>query len=117
MDDSGPPADRGQDEGPAAWLAAILAARWIPPKTRKNLTEKLAHRVDSAKSVARTPSSALNPPAPAPPAKPTQNGAAPADASTPADRQAADSSARRPQPKHAPHRQGQGARFRQEARR
>ena len=64
-----------------AILAAILSK--MPAEDAKNLTEKLAHRVDNAKSVldAKT---ALNPPAAPPPTATAQNTAAPAaDSSAP----------------------------------
>jgi flagellar motility protein MotE (MotC chaperone) len=61
-----------------AILAAILAA--MPAEDAKNLTEKLAHRVDNAKPVQEA-KTALNPPA-APPPTATAD-AAPADSSAP----------------------------------
>jgi len=80
-----------------AILAQVLAA--MPAEDAKNLTEKLAHRLDTAKSVldAKT---ALNPPATPTPAATAQNGASPADG-TPTD-----SSAPPPGGKHHPRGKG-----------
>jgi flagellar motility protein MotE (MotC chaperone) len=61
-----------------AILAAVLAA--MPAEDAKNLTEKLAHRVDNAKSVQEA-KTALNPPAAPPPT--ATAAAAPADSSAP----------------------------------
>ena len=86
-----------------AVLAGILAA--MPAEDAKNLTEKLAHRVDNAKSV-QDAKTALNPPATPPP---TATAAA-ADA---ARRLGAPPASRR----SCAARQGQGARFGQEGHR
>ena len=78
-----------------AILAAVLAA--MPAEDAKNLTEKLAHRMDNAKAVldAKT---ALNPPAAPPPAATAQNTTAPADAA-PADPNAPPAPAKHHRPK------------------
>jgi flagellar motility protein MotE (MotC chaperone) len=69
----------GQADAQPAILAAILAA--MPAEDAKNLTEKLAHRVDNAKPVQEA-KTALNPPA-SPPPNATAAGA-PTDSSAPA---------------------------------
>jgi len=63
-----------------AILAQVLAA--MPAEDAKNLTEKLAHRLDSAKSIldAKT---ALNPPAAPAPTATAQNTASPPDSGAP----------------------------------
>lgn len=64
-----------------AKLADILSK--MPAEDAKNLTEKLAHRLDSAKSVLDA-KNALNPPAAPAPAATAQNAAAPDSSAPPA---------------------------------
>jgi flagellar motility protein MotE (MotC chaperone) len=61
-----------------AKLADILSK--MPAEDAKNLTEKLAHRLDAAKSVLAA-KTALNPPAAPPPTQTAQNAVTPPDAS------------------------------------
>ncbi len=64
-----------------AVLATILGK--MPAEDAKNLTEKLAHRLDAAKSVLAA-KTALNPPAAPPPTETAQNTAAPDSSAPPA---------------------------------
>ena len=79
-------------------LAAILGK--MDPDAARVLTEKLAHRVETAQSVANA-RSALNPPAPAP-AKTAQASTPSADAPPAAD--AKDAAGSKPKPAAKPHR-------------
>lgn len=79
-------------------LAAILGK--MDPDAARILTEKLAHRVDTAQSVANARSALNPPPAPAP-AKTAQ---ATPDASAQTDANADDKSAAAPKPAAKPHR-------------
>ena len=82
-----------------AILAAILAA--MPAEDAKNLTEKLAHRVDNAKPVVDA-KTALNPPAAPPPTAtaatdtPTESGAPPVSKRPPRAKAKALASAKKP---------------------